>query len=358
MTNFQLSVSRRRLYDGRLHRIENQSLLPRVFRRRQPLHGFTLVELLVVIAIIGILIALLLPAVQAAREAARRMQCCSNFKQVGVGMHNYHSAMKTFPPGNIIWGFAACNPAPRGAAAGQYVGWGWGTYILPYIEQQMIYDQFDFSKSGVWNSGLLDQTPNPNGPSNFAVGANRIAAYLCPSDPQGGSLCGFTSSGHNGTHSSEDFRQTNMAGIADPVDWSCDGYYATQFPDVLGVMGERLGAKVSDITDGTSHTLMVGEVTGGGPGKFSGPVWNYSDSIDTADGINGPYTIPGGATSYNNLLNGASSYHPGGCHFLFCDGSVQFITEDISSGVRPDGETPTVLYSLTTRNGGEMNVTY
>ena len=106
--------------------------------------GFTLVELLIVIAIIGILIALLLPAVQAAREAARRAQCAGNFKQVGVALHNYHSAHETFPAGYIQLDprrDPACGPVARSF----YNGWGWGTFLLPFLEQQQVYDMIDFS---------------------------------------------------------------------------------------------------------------------------------------------------------------------------------------------------------------------
>ena len=113
--------------------------------QRERKTGFTLVELLVVIAIIGILIAMLLPAVQAAREAARRMGCSNNFRQVGVGMHNYVSALGTLPTGMYLYPTVnttstdSCN-TPAGTIS-RYLGWGWGMFLLPYIEHGQIYDQ-------------------------------------------------------------------------------------------------------------------------------------------------------------------------------------------------------------------------
>jgi len=143
-------------------------------RDRKSPHGFTLVELLVVIAIIGILIALLLPAVQAAREAARRMQCSNNFKQAGLALHNYHSSVTSFPPG-CLYTISAYPVSYE---------WSWGAYILPYLEQQALYDIFDF------------ETPNGGGalhyalPWNTPVGTTMVSAFLCPSDPAGGNING------------------------------------------------------------------------------------------------------------------------------------------------------------------------
>ncbi|MFW5693503.1 MAG: DUF1559 domain-containing protein, partial [Thermoguttaceae bacterium] len=117
--------------------------------------AFTLVELLVVIAIIGILIALLLPAVQSAREAARRMQCSNNLKQIGLALHNYHTAHKTLP---------------YGANFGQGTGATWAAMILPYLEQQNVYDAFDFTLP-VWHE------------QNEQAVQSVIPAYICPSDP-------------------------------------------------------------------------------------------------------------------------------------------------------------------------------
>ena len=133
--------------------------------------GFTLVELLVVIAIIAILIALLLPAVQAAREAARRIQCANNFRQIGVALHNYHTALQAFPPG-MVYEDSNCpdQKVPEGTF---YDGVGFCVFVLPYLEAGVTYDLIDFSLGGL----AIYQ------PENIDVGRQRIAAYKCPSDP-------------------------------------------------------------------------------------------------------------------------------------------------------------------------------
>ena len=321
--------------------------------------GFTLVELLVVIAIIGVLIALLLPAVQAAREAARRMQCANQFKQVGVALHSYHSALETFPPGAYYWSTAYGDPRcgkPGEAHSYFYDGWGWATFILPYLEQQAVHDRFDFKLDRCFRI-----TASQN---NFKVTAALIPHYICPSDPQGAELCAVTGMYKNGTHPDEDSMRTNMAGVTDSIDWTCDGLFPSMLtplsdpsnPGVTvaqanGMMGERQGCRVRDVADGTSHTLTIAEVTGGGPRSYGGHLWVTIDLVDTADGINGPGSLPGGGKWVVGGVGirgfretGPSSYHPGGCHFTMADGSVQFLVEEIDAWI---------LAALTTRAGGE-----
>ena len=140
---------------------------PRTARR-----GFTLVELLVVIAIIGILIALLLPAVQAAREAARRMQCANNFKQIGIAAHSYHNAVGSFPMGIAMWDNPSNCSAPSNPKHGYYPGFSWSTFLLPYMEQNQIYDQIQFEDASYGS------------PHNFVVSANFVNGYLCPVGPR------------------------------------------------------------------------------------------------------------------------------------------------------------------------------
>jgi prepilin-type N-terminal cleavage/methylation domain-containing protein/prepilin-type processing-associated H-X9-DG protein len=303
--------------------------------------AFTLVELLVVITIIGILIALLLPAVQAAREAARRMQCAGNFKQVGIAMHNYHSAIGCFPPGTMNW-LSACG-APQNRYNGEYEGWGWGSFILPYVEQQGIYDQFQFN-------GDTNTYGSPGNPNNLILAANRLAVYICPSDPQGGELVQYTNetcTGHS-ANQDEDVAMSNLAGVSDSVNNYCNP--ADHTIKILGkadgVMANAEGCNIARITDGTSNTVLIGEITGGGKASYRGRPWLDFAVFSTESGINASNTLPGGATSFSWGESGFSSYHPGGCHFLLADGSVSFFSQNINQKL---------LSALTTRAGVNSN---
>ena len=288
--------------------------------------GFTLVELLVVITIIGILIALLLPAVQAAREAARRLQCANNFKQAGLAMHNYHAAKGCFPPG--MFGRVHTNPT-------QYFYFGWAVYILPYMEQDSRYNEENW---GALYSYADSTVTGPNDLSNDAITKTPMPCYMCVSDPQYGEMVTY--------HSvpGEDAAMTNMAGVSDTVSIYNSSGVLMDFPENDGIMGGNYPCMVANIQDGTSNTLMLGEVTGAGAGSLYGHFWSCWNITDTSWGINGPNTLPGGGTfpTTNPNIAGFSSFHPGGCNFMLADGSVSFITENVSQNV---------LIALTTRNG-------
>ena len=290
--------------------------------------GFTLVELLVVIAIIAILIALLLPAVQAAREAARRAQCLNNFKQVGVALHNYHSAVGTFPYGRcwceVSNPDANCQTGSCQCGTENFFGLGWDGLILPYMEYGNLYEKFDMSVAPYqFFSGI-----------NLTIPGNRIATYICPSDQQDDSV---------GSK-----KKQNMAGVSDSVTaWQASstiGQHPVKYGD--GMMQNTAAKKVTDVFDGTAYTLFVGECTGGAAGSDQGQYWGYGVTLSTSFGLNGPGTIPGeGVYRWSDIEIGFSSYHPGGAQFLMVDGSARMLSENIDA---------TVLVSLTTRAAGDI----
>ena len=310
-------------------RVDTDAALPDQEQFACRRNAFTLVELLVVIAIIGILIAMLLPAVQAAREAARRMSCSNNLKQLGVGMHNYLGAVGTLPTGMYMHHNACSTPA----GANYYVGWSWSAFLLPYIEQADIYDQITFESLPYAYFAEV----------NYKAAGRFIPAYMCPSDPNIHSYVSVSgASWYNGSNSNEDVARMSYSGVSASVDGICLGRYSALDSD--GLLFNASQVKVSEIRDGTSNTLLVGEVPAVRPETYAGMFWVSWNVYGTQNGINYPLRIPD-ANLWDTDLYGYGSYHPGGCHFLFADGSVHFLNETISQYT---------LESLTTRAGGEV----
>ena len=218
-------------------------IMVRLKRRR----GFTLVELLVVIAIIGILVALLLPAVQAAREAARRMQCSNNLKQLALAYHNYVDSKKTLPSmANGCWGPGGTGTLAQNAGPGignqNWAGWSSHTLILPYIEQTALYSQIGFT-----NGYYSNAPPNPLTPTQ--ISQQRIAAFMCPSD--------------------QPFNDTNWRGSCNygVSLGSCLGYGSNPAGTNLesesnGMFRRRVETTFAACYDGLSNTIMLGEFPG------------------------------------------------------------------------------------------------
>jgi prepilin-type N-terminal cleavage/methylation domain-containing protein/prepilin-type processing-associated H-X9-DG protein len=299
--------------------------------------GFTLVELLVVIAIIGVLVALLLPAVQAAREAARRSQCANNLKQIGLGMHNYVDTFKVMPPA-ILGGFNG--PGGTGSNAFDDEGFGWACALLPYIEQQTLYDLVNPNgdQYGVFRNYAAANPTNHVWPGGGTI----VSVYDCPS-----------SALPNIVPATYDVPGNFKPGGALPQDEPWYAGYATNDykgaggscrgdNGVLHKLRENPGCNAfRDVIDGLSNTIMVGESSYAWHDANSNevddwPVWIGGLKDDEQVRINGrtnsPINCACSPFRMDEAINDdcAFSWHPGGAQFVFVDGSVHFISENIS----------------------------
>ena len=291
-------------------------LLSRLTRKPGGEAGFTLVELLVVIAIIGILVGLLLPAVQAAREAARRMSCTNNLKQIGLAIHEFESAYKTLPPG-AVW---SASGAKRGSVF---------VYLLPFMEQQSLYNQFDLTKSNTDGAMLSDGS----GP----IAATILPMLLCPSDNHQSLYFGNAPHCYAASRGPTALYQNPACDCVHP--WASLAQAPLDNPSNFAGPFTRVGTRVklAQLTDGLSNTLFFGEVrpqhsehirngwaaSNNGNGFCSTIIpMNYDTSKDSS-------TDPC-HRSYNwNTELGFKSAHTGGVNFLLGDGGVHFVADTL-----------------------------
>jgi prepilin-type N-terminal cleavage/methylation domain-containing protein len=365
-------------------------------RTRPHRRAFTLIELLVVISIIGVLVALLLPAVQSAREAARRAQCVNNLKQIGVALFNYEGSIGTFPPGYID---AQNNPNNTpDLDMGQ--GWGWAALLLPFVEQQPLYNSINFSLG-------ITVVSNRASAGNSTAVVMSLAVFQCPSD--GNQLpvvlydstfstpiatvahsnyvatCGWEECFMNAGGNPQPFYVNNNdpndspITAGDPTDGIFGAGIACGFgPAGIGMFWRNSNTRIAAVTDGLSNTIAIGErCSVHSPTTWVGavtgarcPAWMATTPWTT------PYTPPsqaqntGNGTAYDNadfdealcLGHGDATHtpnsdkplwdpdtfwslHPGGDNFLFGDGSVHFLKSSIFG--------PTYQYMMT-RAGGEI----
>ena len=297
-------------------------------------NGFTLVELLVVITIIGILIALLLPAVQAAREAARRLQCGNNLKQIGLAVLGYENTSGVLPAGayHVPWDYWTTH---RWEYRGSIL-----IHLLPYIEQKSIYDLFDLTKNYAQDQTLPGSTT--------PIGAMPISAYVCPSDesPTTATIQGLVKAKHNytATHGSTAVTDDSACSCAN---WSTFNTYALNHGSIVGNQGSfdsagafnrwGLNVSISNVRDGLSHTIFFGEVVPN-CGVELRVGWSGSNNLEgfttTVIPINFDSCSSSATDGCRRDCNwstafGYKSRHPGGAMFSFGDGSVHFLTEGI-----------------------------
>jgi len=293
-----------------------------MFRKRRARHGFTLIELLVVIAIIGILVALLLPAVQQAREAARRTTCKNHLKQLALGLHEYHETMRVFPPGYVSgipigtpnW-CRAGDPGVGAFPALTFAQAPWTVLVLPWVDQGSIHNAFDFDLAF---ASVDLSVPSPNSDQLQAM-----PIYQCPSDPDYSISTNKLLTSYVGVQG---------GGVEDCVNSSGSGAPRRFFNS--GILYHSSATRIADVLDGTSNVFLLGE------SRYQAPQASWATSAKN-DNACLPGVISGAQEQINLydtrglsfLTAGFSSHHTTGCHFAMADGTVRFFPETINLDV-------------------------
>ena len=287
--------------------------------------GFTLIELLVVIAIIAVLIALLLPAVQQAREAARRTQCKNNFKQLGLALHNYHDNYKMFPPSTVNPGSDLSSSFVPTGQVRNFTGY---LYLLPFIDQGPLYNQVNFSMAtgkADWQSlgGGADQVPLEN---------VRLAAFLCPSDPDYDNPHTYATQNMYTITASQ---RVSYGFVHETTEYDtyAGNLYSKNLNAGRSAFGINSSAGMRDLRDGSSSTLLMIETPLQKTSSAYGPfltAYTHTHFIIPAYGINQPYSAATGPLVYAWR---AGSAHVGGCHTVMGDGAVRFLSQNIDQNL-------------------------
>jgi prepilin-type N-terminal cleavage/methylation domain-containing protein len=328
--------------------------------------GFTLVELLVVIAIIGVLVALLLPAVQVAREASRRAQCSNNLKQMGIALTTFHDNNRVYPAALIHPGWHSSagpnakrykGPEVDYTSQANYIVYNHSGFIalLPYLEQQALFDQYNYqfvgsSRNGNGSTATIGPDPRPN--PNRIVASQYVPVFNCPTDQNPAPTVTSSDARTAAAYERENVRRSNyFFNIGNNIDQSA--FWEAQATTLRGPFGINGAASMATIVDGTSNTIAIGESKQIHGSTSYGPYWGAGLHTAVTGRISGNanatvpnatcwkpnyryYTDPAcGVPSTNQSIWplqyawGFGSWHPRTTQFVMCDGSIRVLADNI-----------------------------